>query len=220
MPLTALFASLSGPDIGDYELTFISKYVMFLSIYFAVPATMILSHLLAAAQEKYHLLQRQKIESARKLEERARMVERQKVESARKLAERTRLIEMRDADVQDTAYRYEIGRHARETLALRYGIPHVNQEYGQKGRELDTILIRKIRSLEADRYEVILPEYRDRKAIAVIEKGTEYVKTFYPQDGSKWWDRNGDWEEVLKGNSGFTIKDMARMHIERLNQRS
>lgn len=164
----------------------------------------------------------QKIKRSREQRERVEIerLRKEKIERLRKEAERLRLIELRDSDTQDSPYRYDIGRHARETLALRYGIPHVGRGGDRSGRELDTILIRKTRLLEVNRYEVVLPEYRDRKAIAVIEKGTEYVKTFYPQDGSKWWDRNGDWEEVLKGNSGFTIKDMARMHIERLNQRS
>lgn len=123
----------------------------------------------------------------------------------------------RDADTQDRPFEYIIGRHALETLSLRYGIPHLTKnEYG-KVTGAKSIRIQKIKYLEKDRYLSKLPDYRDREVIAVIEKGTDFVKTFYPICGEEWFERNKSWEDSLKGNRGFTIKDMARMHVDRLN---
>lgn len=122
----------------------------------------------------------------------------------------------RDADAQDQPYTYEIDRHALETLAMRYGIAH--QERGPDGRirDKDTIRIQKLSALGRDRYMATLPDYRDRQVVAVIQKGEEFVRTFYPLDES-WFKKNENWEDVLKGNPSWTIKDIARMHVERIN---
>lgn len=126
-----------------------------------------------------------------------------------------RRVEHRDATSQKTPYRYKIGRHAKETLALRYGIPHVRSERDNGRNDLEEISIKKIRHIEKSRFESELTDYRNRIVIAVIEPGTDYVKTFYPKEGQNWWKENKEWEDKLKGNSGFTIKDMARMHFDR-----
>jgi len=142
---------------------------------------------------------------------------------------------LRDADVQNEPYEYQIGRHANETLAIRYGIANLQEEVvpyyyhakgGKKMRNPDrdrvkvhdgrTIKLRKLRKIDAgaDRYEVELSDFRNRKAIAIIEPGTEYVKTFYPLDRS-WFSIHADMETTLKVNSTMTLKEIARVHIEK-----
>jgi hypothetical protein len=80
----------------------------------------------------------------------------------------------------------------------------------------DCIRLRKRRVIDADksRYEVELTDFRKRNAIAVIEPGSEYVKTFLPLD-EKWFDKHTGSEAVLKGNSTMTLKELARFHIEK-----
>ncbi|MGA0539051.1 hypothetical protein [Neotabrizicola sp. VNH66] len=126
----------------------------------------------------------------------------------------------RDSDHQSKPYAYEIGRHALETLAMRYGIAHYEKTPDGKMREGEYIKIRKIRPIGGAKYEALLTEYRDRQVIAVIEKGTEYVKTFYPPTGRAWFDDNKEWEAAIKGNSGFSIKEMAKMHFEQMKRKS
>lgn len=130
-----------------------------------------------------------------------------------KISEESRIAH-RDAHSQETPYKYKIGRHAKETLALRYGVAHIRSENGRGAYEPEEISIKKLRHLGKDRFEAELTEYGNRTVIAVIEPGTDYVKTFYPKEGQDWWKKNKAWEEKLKGNQGFTIKDMARMHFD------
>ena len=73
---------------------------------------------------------------------------------------------------------------------------------------------KKIRRLGNDLYEVKLSDYRNRKAKAVIEVGTEYVKTFYPMEES-WFKKHADLETTLKGNGSFTLKELATFHIQK-----
>ncbi|QKK03597.1 MAG: hypothetical protein HND55_13555 [Pseudomonadota bacterium] len=156
--------------------------------------------------------------------------------SLRRVSVRRRLRkkeEHRDADQQETPYTYEIGRHGNESLAIRYGI--ANQEkkvkeywYFAKGGErkrnperdsvfyepAKTIRLQKTERVGKDLYNVLLTEFRDRKARAVIEVGTEYVKTFYPLDDS-WFQRHSELENTLKGNSSFNLKELATFHIQK-----
>lgn len=119
-----------------------------------------------------------------------------------------RLNALRDADIQDEAYTYLIGRHANETLALRYGLVNA------KGtKELSYIKLRKLTKLQHTHYEVELISFGLRRAIAIIEPGTEYVKTFYPVE-SDWFERNNKLESLLKNNQGLSIADIAKFHIE------
>jgi len=139
----------------------------------------------------------------------------------------------RDGDQQATPYKYKIGRHGNESLAIRYGIANQERkvkEYwyyakgGEKRRNPDrdkiyyepagTIRLQKIEKLSKDTYEVILTDYRDRKGKAIIEVGTEYVKTFYPVDDS-WFEKYADLEETLKGNNSFTLKELATFHVQK-----
>ena len=139
----------------------------------------------------------------------------------------------RDADQQVTPYTYKIGKHGNESLAIRYGI--ANQErkvkeywYYAKGGEqkrnpsrdrvlyepANAIRLQKTRRISKDLYEVLLTDFRDRKARAVIEPGADYVKTFYPLDDD-WFVKNSDLEEALKGNNSFTLKELATFHIQK-----
>jgi hypothetical protein len=140
----------------------------------------------------------------------------------------------RDSDQQDWPYTYQIGKHGNESLAIRYGI--ANQEkkvkeywYPVQGGEMirnpdrdsfyyedrSTIKLRKARKVGKDLYEVLLTDYRDRPAKALIETGTEYVKTFYPLDDS-WFKKHEELELTLKGNNSFTLKELATFHVQKI----
>lgn len=141
--------------------------------------------------------------------------------------------ELRDADQQTAPYTYRIDRHANETLAIRYGIANLTEEVtpyyyytkgGTKTRDSDrdrkrtidakTIKLRKLRKVRKDVYEVEITEWRNRRAFAVIEPGTEYVKTFLPFEND-WFERHDKLEQVLKGNKSFSLKELARIHIDK-----
>lgn len=164
----------------------------------------------------------------RKLEEE----ERQRKQSAiNKELERQRY---RDSEQQETPYTYQIGKHANESLAIRYGIANQakkTKEYwyhaqgGEMKRNPDrdsfyfepcvTIQLRKSRKVSKDLYEVFLTDYRDRPAKAIIEAGSEYVKTFYPFDDS-WFEKHAELERTLKGNGSFTLKELATFHVQKI----
>lgn len=174
-------------------------------------------------------------EGNRKLKEQVEAVakakqEREEAEKRRKEYERQ---QHRDGDQQTSPYIYQIGKHGNESLAIRYGI--ANQErkvkeywYYAKGGEqkrnpdrdkvyyepASTIRLQKTRKVNKDLYEVLLTDFRDRKARAIIETGTEYVKTFYPIDDS-WFEKYADLEETLKGNNSFTLKELATFHVQK-----
>jgi len=140
----------------------------------------------------------------------------------------------RDGDQQSTPYTYKISKHGNESLAIRYGI--ANQEkkveeywYYPKGGEqprrnpdrdkvyyepATTIRLQKINKVGRNLYEVLLTDFRDRKAKAIIEGGTEYVKTFYPLENS-WFNKHADLEKTLKGNGSFTLKELATFHVQK-----
>lgn len=132
------------------------------------------------------------------------------IKEERKKKERDRTI-LRDSDTQNINYRYEIGQHAKETLALRYGLIHNS----------NTIELRKIKKVAKNKYKVILAEYYHSKygkkeAIAIIEKGTEYVKTFYPISDD-WFDKYQNLESKLKNSGAFTLKELATFNINLAN---
>lgn len=130
-----------------------------------------------------------------------------------------KLIEHRDSESQDIPYTYRIGRHANETLALRYGIANLERKepsYSQHAREAKTIRLQKIEKIKGnkDLYRVKITDFRDREALAIIEKGTDYVKTFYPKD-REWFEKYSNLEEALKGNRTMPLSEIARFHIEK-----
>jgi len=139
----------------------------------------------------------------------------------------------RDGDQQATPYTYKIGKHGNEALAIRYGIANQKRKvkeywYHAKGGEqkrnpdrdkvfyepADIIRLQKTKKVGKDLYEVLLTDFRDRKAKAIIEVGTEYVKTFYPLEDS-WFEKHADLEKALKGNNSFTLKELATFHIQK-----
>ncbi|WP_312531053.1 hypothetical protein [Paracoccus sp. (in: a-proteobacteria)] len=67
-------------------------------------------------------------------------------------------------------------------------------------------------STESNTYLVKLTDFRDREVLAVIEPGTEYVKTFLPRHKS-WFTLNKHLEETIKGNSTMTLKEIVSYHI-------
>lgn len=129
---------------------------------------------------------------------------RDQAERNRKQAEN----DLRDAEVQDTPYDYKIGRHANETLALRYGLVNA-----KGNKEHNTIRLKKLKKLKTDFYEVEMPKFGNRKAIAVIEPGTDYVKTFYPTSAD-WFTTHVQLEAKLKNNAGLSLSDIAKYHID------
>tara|TARA_Y100001933_G_scaffold264477_2_gene330317 strand:- start:1634 stop:2329 length:696 start_codon:yes stop_codon:yes gene_type:complete len=139
-----------------------------------------------------------------------------------------------DQDVHSRPYEYKTGRHANETLAIRYGIANLEKktkEYwyyargGERKRNPDrdriyyapaeTIKVQKTKRLKDDQYEVLLTDFRNRKAKAIIEPGTDYVKTFYPMS-EDWFDKYANLETVLKGNSSFSLKELATFHVQKV----
>lgn len=128
---------------------------------------------------------------------------------------------LRDAEQQNSPYTYEIGRHGNETLALRYGIANINNSTGQESLKIRIQKIRRAGMIfdgdgnetsEKNCYLAKLPDFRNREVLAIIEPGTEYVKTFYPLRKS-WFENNKHLEETLKGNSTMSLKEVATFHI-------
>ena len=169
-------------------------YVVIRSIYHAFNPEAKRAYLERKAKEAEENRKRKEQEEA---EAKAKQ-EREEAEKRRKEYERQ---QHRDGDQQTSPYTYQIGKHGNESLAIRYGI--ANQErkvkeywYYAKGGEqkrnsdrdkvyyepASTIRLQKTRKVSKDLYEVLLTDFRDRKARAIIETGTEYVKTFYPLD--------------------------------------
>ena len=192
-------------------------YVVIRSIYHAFNPEAKRAYLERKAKEAEENRKRKEQEEA---EAKAKQ-EREEAEKRRKEYERQ---QHRDGDQQTSPYTYQIGKHGNESLAIRYGI--ANQErkvkeywYYAKGGEqkrnsdrdkvyyepASTIRLQKTRKVSKDLYEVLLTDFRDRKARAIIETGTEYVKTFYPLDDG-WFEKYADLEETLKGNNSFTLK--------------
>lgn len=157
--------------------------------------------------------------------------DRRKAEQER--AERQRDVEAhRDADQQERPYSYKVLRHGNETLAVRYGIANrkrVVDEYWYRGKggaprrnpdrdrtrheDADTINLRKLGRVEDGVYEVELVDFGGRKARARIHPGREYVNAFLPPDGA-WSDDFAALEQTLKGGGAFTLKELAKFHVE------
>ena len=163
-------------------------YVVIRSIYHAFNPEAKRAYLERKAKEAEENRKRKEQEEA---EAKAKQ-EREEAEKRRKEYERQ---QHRDGDQQTSPYTYQIGKHGNESLAIRYGI--ANQErkvkeywYYAKGGEqkrnsdrdkvyyepASTIRLQKTRKVSKDLYEVLLTDFRDRKARAIIETGTEYVK--------------------------------------------
>lgn len=140
----------------------------------------------------------------------------------------------RDGDHQSEPYVYRVGQHANEALAIRYGIANQQRRvkeyvYYTKGGEerknpdrdkiyfepAKSIKVRKTRKIRDDVYAVELSDYRNRPAVAVIEVGTEYIKTFLPLDETRWFEEQADLELTLKGNGTFSLKELARFHVDK-----
>ncbi len=171
------------------------------------------------------------IQKYKKRKEKRKKVTKER-DRATKERERVR-INHRDANYQTEPYTYEISTHGNESLAIRYGI--ANQEkkikkyyYFEKGgvkkhnKDRDEVYYvpsNKIRNqknkrIKNDLYEVSLSDYRNRVAMAVIEKGAEYVKTFYPID-ENWFNQHEELELTLKGNGTFSLKELATFHVNK-----
>ncbi|MCG6558260.1 heme biosynthesis HemY N-terminal domain-containing protein [Ruegeria sp. 1NDH52C] len=171
-------------------------------------------------------------EAAKKARQEARMAAAKEEWLAAQKEKEIAKAKLRDSDIQPEPYTYEIGRHANETLAMRYGIANTVVEvtpyfYYAKGgakirnpdrdtkRTVDgrTIKLRKLEKVigKEDQYIVELSDFRNRKAIAVIEKGTEYVKTFLPID-KDWFEKHSKLEVLLKGNKTMRLSEIAKTH--------
>lgn len=212
-------------------------YVVIRSIYHAFNPEAKRAYLERKEKEAEEHRKRKELEEAEAKAKKEREVAENRAWMERE-AEKKRQIELerqqhRDGDQQTTPYTYKIGKHGNESLAIRYGI--ANQErkvkeywYYSKGGEqkrnpdrdkvyyepASTIRLQKTRKVSKDLYEVLLTDFRDRKARAIIETGTEYVKTFYPLDDS-WFEKYADLEETLKGNNSFTLKELATFHVQK-----
>lgn len=146
------------------------------------------------------------------------MLMRQKKEAReREYARQVRAVQ-RDSERQGSPYKYEIGRHANETLALRYGIANIERKNGRI-HDCRHIRLQKVRRIEGDTFLVKISDFRNREAHAVIEKGTEYVKTFLPLD-KRWFEENRELETVLKGNRTMHLTQIANFHVSKTVGRS
>ncbi len=189
------------------------------------------------AREAKEHKKRKELEEIQASEKRAREKAEAKAKEEQEVLEKRRKElehrQHRDGDQQATPYTYKIGKHGNESLAIRYGI--ANQErkikeywYHAKGGErkrnpdrdkffdepANTIRLQKTKKIGESLYEVLLTDFRDRKARAVIEPGTEYVKTFYPLEDN-WFLKHADLETTLKGNNSFTLKELATFHVQK-----
>lgn len=170
------------------------------------------------AEEQEKELRRQKAADERFLRQRQNDREteelfRRRRENPQEFA-RQEMKEQRDLDRQIEPYPYQIGRHANETLALRYGIANLDGVDG-RGKPANFISLRKLEKIEKDVYLVEIADFRNRNAKAVIEVGTEYVKTFLPIS-EDWFSKYANLEETLKGNKTMSLKDIARFHVEKV----
>ena len=169
----------------------------------------------------------------RKTKEAAEWKKRQLQEEAEVRRKEIARQQHRDGDQQNEPYTYQIGKHGNESLAIRYGIANNElkvTEYwyyakgGERTRNPDrdkvyyepatTIRLQKTQKISNNLYEVLLSDYRNRKARAIIELGTEYVKTFYPLEES-WFEKHEDLEKTLKGNGTFNLKELATFHVQK-----
>lgn len=80
------------------------------------------------------------------------------------------------------------------------------------------IRLQKTRRIGKDKYKVVLSDFGNREAVAIIESGKEYVKTFYPLDDD-WFIMHADLERALKNNGSFTLKELATFHIQKTVRR-
>lgn len=117
---------------------------------------------------------------------------------------------VRDQVFHESPVEFKIGRHAKETLALRYGsIISGNKVNLKKIRPSGMYDARSGKeNIEKNCYLVELSDLRSRRALVVIEKGDDFVKTFLPME-KEWFDINKDLETILKGNSSFEISKIA-----------
>jgi hypothetical protein len=203
-----------------------------------VAAIVIVLFILTAIYEARPEVRIRRVEEERVAAENAKIATQRAMERAEQAKESARILEIeratfRDSDSQDRPYQYKIGKHANESLAIRYGIANQvrkTKEYwyhgrgGERLRNADrdkvyyepsnAIRLQKVREVGDARYEVLLTDFRERRAIAVIEPGTEYVKTFLPLD-EQWFSQNADLELTLKGNGTFNLKELARIHVDK-----
>lgn len=116
----------------------------------------------------------------------------------------------RDSETQNESCLYKIGQHGNEALALRYGI--VNQKNGNVSYQ---IRLQKIEKLSTNKFKVKLIDFGNKEAIAIHELGTDYVKTFYPLNEA-WFKEHDDLETALKNTGSFSLKELAKFHIDTL----
>lgn len=192
----------------------------------------------AAAEQREREVAAYKAEEERKNKEKEsakRRVQEEKERVANEENARRELARQhhRDADIQERPYTYEIGQHANEALAIRYGI--ANQEriieeyyYFAKGGirtrnpsrdkiywvPSKTITLKKLQPLNSDQFIAALSDHGERKVRVVIERGTEYVKTFLPLDDA-WFHAHKKLEETLKNNKSFSLKELASFHVQK-----
>jgi hypothetical protein len=121
-------------------------------------------------------------------------------------------LKLRDAEVQNEPYVYSIGQHGNEALALRYGIVNRKQSSSLPSSK---IKIQKIEKIGDDKYKVKLVDFGNKDAVVIHEPGTDYIKTFYPLN-EEWFTEHNDLETALKNTGSFTLKELAKFHIDTL----
>lgn len=178
-----------------------------------------------AVEEQYRKIARQLADDieSRNLQLEALAMEKRERQKLQAQQERRKAHEAwRDGPSQNEPYTYQIGRHANETLALRYGIANVVSDSDHRAK--NSIRLKKIRragmllgnelgeTSEDNCYLVQLVDFRNREALAIIGAGEEFVRTFYPRS-KVWFDNNEKLETVVKGNATMSLKEIVGFHI-------
>ena len=231
-----MFALVVGVAIQAFKLFVLFVLIPTLAIFISFHLLRFLYHAINPEAKKAFLARREKEAKAQAQAFTEARIKNEREKRKRKIEEKERELQRRahrDSDQQSTPYTYEIGRHANESLAIRYGIANQERktkEYwyyakgGEKRRNPDRdrvfyepareIRLQKTKKIGENLYEVLLSDFRNRKARAIIETGTEYVKTFYPLDDN-WFKEHAALENALKGNNSFTLKELATFHVQK-----
>ncbi|KZY43420.1 MULTISPECIES: hypothetical protein [unclassified Oleiphilus] len=103
--------------------------------------------------------------------------------------------------------------HPNRTLALRYGV--MNAENGVEKNTIRLVKQGLVQGFEGrGHYYAELCDYENTKVRVVINEGSDYINTFYPLSDEEWFQKYETLEKLLKNNDSFTLKELAKYHID------
>lgn len=169
----------------------------------------------AAAEQSERIKQQE--DEARVRQENEQALEAKKAREFEKFNEsEAARIKHRDADTQSSPYWYETDQHANEALAYRYGIANYSRISGSEYRPAKGIELQKVRWIERNAYECIIPRSNNRRAIVCVDKGSERISTFLPMDKTQWFNEFDHFEAVVKDSNLFSLKELVQLHLEKV----